>query len=65
MSVDTVQPTLGVPAIHPKQDANAKSGRDPGRDNKPGQGEKEQHDPPDAFMNTWGQLTGKTINITA
>lgn len=65
MSVDTVQPTLGVQAVHPKQDANGKSGRDPRREGKPGQSDKEQQDPPDVFMNAWGQLTGKTINITA
>jgi hypothetical protein len=65
MSVDTVQPTLGVQAVHPKPDANGKSGRDPRRDAKSGQSEKDQQDQPEVFLNPWGQLTGKTINITA
>ena len=65
MSVDTVQPTLGVQAVHPKQDANGKFGRDPRRDGKPGQSEKERQDQPDVFLNAQGQLTGMTINITA
>jgi hypothetical protein len=65
MSVDTVQPTLGVPVVHPRQDANRQSGRDQRRNGNPGQSEQEQMDRPDAFMNSLGELTGRTINITA
>jgi len=65
MSVDPVPPTLGIPAVHPKPDANGKSGREPRRDGKSGQVEKEQQEQPDAFLNALGQLTGMTINVTA
>lgn len=65
MSVDTVQPSLAVQAVHRKQDANGNSGRDPRRDGKPGQAEKERQDQSNAFLNDLGQITGKTINITA
>ena len=65
MSVATVQPSLAVQAVHRQQDANGNCGRDPRRDGKPAQPEKEQQDRPNAFLNDLGQLTGQTINITA
>ena len=65
MSVDTVQPSLAIQAVHRQQDANGNSGRDPRRDGKPAQPEKERQDQPNAVLNDLGQLTGKTINITA
>lgn len=65
MSVDTVQPSLAVQAVHRKQDANGDSGRNPRRDGKPPQSEKEGQDQPGVFLNDLGQLTGQTINITA
>ncbi len=65
MSVDTVQPSLAVQAVHRKQDANGNSGRDPRRDGKPAQPEKERQDQAGVFLNDLGQVTGKTINITA
>jgi len=65
MSVDTVEPSFAIQAAHRRQDANGKSGRDPGPDRKPGQPEMEQQDQPNVFLNDLGQLTGKTINITA
>jgi hypothetical protein len=65
MSVDAMQPALNVPVVHPKQDANGESGRDPRREGKPRKSEREQQDPPQAVLNALGQLTGKNINITA
>lgn len=65
MSVDTVQPTLGVPVVHPNQDANRQSGRDPQRNGKPGQSDQEQPDQANPVLNALGELTGRTINITA
>ncbi len=65
MSVDTVQPSLAVLAVHPRQNANGNSGRGPRRDHKPVQSEQEPQDQLDVFLNDLGQLTGKTINITA
>lgn len=65
MTVDTVQPSLAVRAAHRQHDANGNSGRDPRRDGKPAQAEKDRQDQPNAFLNDLGQLTGKTINITA
>lgn len=63
MSGATVQPSLAVQAVHRQQDTKGNSGRDPRRDGKPGQ--KEQQDRPHVFRNDLGQLTGKTINVTA
>ena len=67
MSVDFVLAALGVPVVHPKQDADGQSGRDPRRDGKQGQAEQEraQEDQPQLFLNTLGQLTGEIINTTA
>ena len=63
MTIDTVQPALTIQAKHPKQDGNGQSGQDSGREGKSGQ--PETQDQPQAFLNDLGQLTGKTINITA
>jgi hypothetical protein len=65
MSVDAMQPTLSVLAVHPKQDANGQSDREPRRDRKPRQPERERQDQEQLFLNSLGQITGKTINITA
>lgn len=65
MSVDKVPPTPAVPVVHLNPDANGKPGRDPRRDGKPGQAEKDTQDRPEVFVNDLGQPTGKTINITA
>lgn len=65
MSVETVQPFLAVQAVHRQHDASGNPGRDPRRYAKPGQAEKKPQDQPDIFLNELGQLTGKTINITA
>ena len=65
MSVDTVQPSLAVQAVHRRQDATGNSGRDPPGDGKPRRSEKERQDRPSVFLNDPGQLTGKTINLTA
>jgi hypothetical protein len=69
MGVDTVQPTFGIQAVHPKQDAkkdaNGQSSHDPRRDGKPGQSDKQPQEQPNVFMNALGEVTGKTINITA
>lgn len=65
MSVDTVQAAFSVQTVHPKQDAEGQTGREPRRDDRQKQAEREQQDPPSLFLNSLGQLTGKTINITA
>ncbi|MDP1733264.1 MAG: hypothetical protein Q8L44_02735 [Sulfuritalea sp.] len=65
MSIDSVPPTLGVQAVYPRQDKNGKPGREPPRDGKPGQPEQQQQDQDPLFLNSLGQVTGKTINITA
>lgn len=66
MSIDVVQPALGVQAVYPKQDTSGQSGRDPRRDGKPEKPEKpEQENQEQLFLNSLGQITGKTINITA
>lgn len=63
MTIDTVQPTLNVQAVHPKQEAREQAGRKHQHDDKPGQDGPDQGEAP--FVNSLGQLTGKTINITA
>lgn len=67
MSIDALQPTLGVLAVHPKQDAHGQSGRDTRREGEGGSGQspKEQPDQPQAVVNILGQVTGKTIHVTA
>jgi hypothetical protein len=65
MSIDSVQPALGVQAVYPRQDANGKPGREPPRDGKPGQAEQEQQDQESLVLNSLGQVIGKTINVTA
>lgn len=65
MSIDSVPPTLGVQAVYPRQDNNGKSGREPPRDEKPEQPEKEQQGQESLILNSLGQVIGKTINVTA
>jgi hypothetical protein len=65
MSVDAVRPAFGVPVVHPKQDADEQSSSDPRRGGKPGQSGREQQDQPSAFLNSLGEITGKTINVIA
>lgn len=65
MTIDTVQPTLNVQAVHPRQDAKEQSGRESRRNGKSGQSERERQDQEQTFLNVMGQVTGKTINITA
>ena len=65
MSIDAVQPPTGVPAVHPRQDANGQSGREPRRDGKPKPAAREGQEPEPRFLNSLGQLTGTTINVTA
>jgi hypothetical protein len=65
MSIDSLPPALGVQAVYPRQDKNGKPGRKPSRDGKPGQPEQEQQDQDPLFLNSLGQVIGKTINITA
>ena len=65
MSIDSLPPTLGVQAAYPRQDKNGKPGREPPRDGKPGLPEQEQQDQDPLFLNSLGQVIGKTINITA
>ncbi len=65
MTIDTVQPTLNVQAVHPRQDAKEHSGRESRRNGKPGQPGEERQDQEQTFLNVMGQITGKTINITA
>lgn len=65
MSIDSVPPTLGVQAVYPRQDKNGKPGREPPRDGKPGQSEQDPQDQDPLFLNSQGQVIGKTINITA
>ncbi len=65
MSIDSLPPAFGVQAVYPRQDKNGKPGREPSRDGKPGQPEQEQQDQDPLFLNSLGQVIGKTINITA
>jgi hypothetical protein len=65
MTIDTVQPTLNVQAVHPRQDAKEQPGRESRRNGKPSQPEEERQDQAQTFLNVMGQVTGKTINITA
>jgi hypothetical protein len=65
MSVDAVKPTLNVQAVHPKQDGGGQAGRDSPRDEKRRQAEPPPQDSPPLFLNSLGQVTGKTINVTA
>lgn len=65
MSVDAVKPTLNVQAVHPKQEADAQAGRDSSRDEKRREADPPPQDPPPLFLNSLGQVTGKTINVTA
>lgn len=65
MTIDIVQPTLNAQAAHPRQDAREQSDRDSRRNGKPGQPEEERQDPEQPFLNVMGQVTGKTINVTA
>ena len=65
MSVDTVQPGLGVQAVHPQQDAGGQAGREQRRDSKPRQSRPEEVDTPKLFLNALGQVTGGTINTIA
>lgn len=65
MSIDAVQPTLSIPAVYPRQDANRQSGREPQRDGKPKSETPERQEQEPLFLNSLGQLIGKTINVTA
>lgn len=65
MTIDTVQPTLNVQAVHPRQDAKEQSGRESRRNGESGQPDGERQDQEQTFLNVMGQVTGKTINITA
>jgi hypothetical protein len=65
MSLDSVRPTLNIPELHRKQDANGQSGREPQREGKPRQSKAEQQQQPDAFLNAFGEVTGITINTAA
>jgi len=69
MNIDTVQATGTVPAVYPRPEPGAQSGRDPGRerrrDGKPGQTGPDTEDQPQPVLNSLGQVTGKTINTSA
>lgn len=65
MSVDTVQPGLGVQAVHPKQDADGQAGREQRRNSKPRQSKPGEEESPELFLNALGQVTGRRINTIA
>lgn len=65
MTIDTVQPAPVVPAAYPRQDAKGQPGREaPQRDGKAKPAAQEPQEQ-DLFLNSLGQLTGQTINVTA
>jgi hypothetical protein len=65
MGLDAVRPALSIPEVHRKQDANGQSGREPQHKDKPRQSGTEEQEQPDAFLNAFGEVTGKTINTAA
>ncbi len=69
MSIDTVQATVNVPAVYPRPEPGAQSGRDPGRERrrggKPGETGPDTEAQPQPVLNALGQVTGKTINTSA
>lgn len=65
MTIDSVQPALGIRTEHPRQDANGKSGRESRHDGKPGPPGPDHQEQESLVLNSLGQVIGKTINVTA
>jgi len=65
MSLDSVHPSINSQAVNPGQDAHDDRRPDSHQQERRKQSAKDQQQQAEPVLNDLGQVTGRTINVTA